>query len=126
MIVPVQLPKIQADANQLQQCLINLIFNAIDAMPKGGKLHLSCYHHEDRSELSISVADTGTGISTDDLPHIYEPFFTTKQDGHGVGLGLSTAYGIIERHNGRIEVQSQIEKGTTFTIILPAQADLKK
>jgi signal transduction histidine kinase len=113
------LPKIQADANQLQQCLINLIFNAIDAMPNSGELHISCHYLSETSELSIMVTDTGVGIPKDTLKHIFEPFFTTKHDGHGVGLGLSTAYGIIERHNGRIEVQSRMDQGTTFTINLP-------
>jgi len=123
--VPAHLPTIQADANQLQQCLINLVFNAIDAMPHGGELHVHCHYRAEKSELAIAVSDTGTGISTDDLPHIYEPFFTTKQEGHGVGLGLSTAYGIIERHNGRIEVQSRVEQGTTFTIALPTNEGQK-
>jgi len=121
--VPAHLPVIQADANQLQQCLINLVFNAIDAMPNGGELNISCSYHGGSPDLSITVADTGTGIPSDVLAHIYEPFFTTKQDGHGVGLGLSTAYGIIERHNGRIAVESREKKGTTFTINLPVNAD---
>ena len=99
------------------------MFNAIDAMPNGGELHINCSHHAESSELSIVVIDTGTGIDTDVLLHIYEPFFTTKQNGHGVGLGLSTAYGIIERHNGRIEVESRLEQGTTFTIWLPVNTD---
>jgi signal transduction histidine kinase len=121
--VPAHIPLIQADANQLQQCLINLIFNAIDAMPNGGELHISCHYHSEKSELSIVVTDTGVGIPDDALAHVFEPFFTTKQDGHGVGLGLSTAYGIIERHNGRIVVQSQVDRGTRFTITLPVNAD---
>ncbi len=121
--LPPHLPRIKADANQLQQCLINLVFNAIDAMPNGGELDISCHQHPDNSELVIAVTDTGTGISGEALPHIYEPFFTTKQDGHGVGLGLSTAYGIIERHNGRIEVQSRMDQGTTFTIWIPVNTE---
>jgi len=123
VIVPSYLPMIQADANQLQQCLINLVFNAIDAMPHGGKLQLRCQYQAEKSELAIAVTDTGTGISSDALAHIYEPFYTTKQEGHGVGLGLSTVYGIIERHNGRIEVDSHPGQGTTFTITLPIRAD---
>jgi signal transduction histidine kinase len=120
--VPAHLPLIQADANQLQQCLINLVFNAIDAMPNGGELKITCRYHEELSELSIAVTDTGIGIPTDALAHIYEPFFTTKQEGYGVGLGLSTVYGIIERHRGSIKVQSELEKGTTFIIRLPVNA----
>jgi signal transduction histidine kinase len=124
--VPSNLPVIQADANQLQQCVINLIFNAIDAMPDGGKLIINCRFLADTSELSIAVSDTGVGILEDELPHIYEPFFTTKQEGHGVGLGLSTAYGIIERHQGRITVSSRPGHGTTFTIKLPVKAGIQK
>ena len=119
--IPSNLPVIQADANQLQQCVINLIFNAIDAMPDGGKLTITCRFLADTSELSIEVRDTGIGILEDELPHIYEPFFTTKKEGHGVGLGLSTAYGIIERHNGRITVSSRPGHGTAFTLNLPVK-----
>ena len=86
-------------------------------------MNISCHQHSDNSELAIAVTDTGIGITSDALPHIYEPFFTTKQDGHGVGLGLSTAYGIIEKHNGRIEVQSRVDQGTTFTIWMPVRTE---
>ncbi|TFG49308.1 MAG: response regulator, partial [Candidatus Brocadiia bacterium] len=95
------LPPIMGDANQLQQCIINLIFNAIDAMPKGGNLHMESHYHAGKSEVTIAVTDTGIGIPEDKLPHIFEPFFTTKLEGYGVGLGLSTVYGIIDHHNGR-------------------------
>lgn len=110
---------IEGDGNQLQQCIINLIFNAIDAMPEGGNLHLESYYHADKSEITIAVTDTGVGIPEDNLPHIFEPFFTTKQEGYGVGLGLSTVYGIIDHHNGRIDVKSRPGQGTTFIITLP-------
>ena len=116
------LPPLKGDANQLQQCLINLIFNAMDAMPQGGELHLTGKVNANESKVSISVEDSGAGIPKEDLPYIFEPFFTTKQEGFGVGLGLSTLYGIIERHHGTIHVKSKQGTGTTFTITLPVKA----
>lgn len=113
------LPTIQGDANQLQQCIINLIFNAIDAMPGGGTLTLSAGFDSGKNEVMISVKDTGTGIAEADLQNIFEPFFTTKDEGYGVGLGLSTVFGIIEHHKGGIDVESSIGRGATFTIRLP-------
>lgn len=113
------LPPLEGDANQLQQCLINIIFNAMDAMPQGGKLDITVAMHASGSAVTISIKDTGIGIPQEDLPYIFEPFFTTKQEGFGVGLGLSTVYGIIERHHGVIDVKSRQGSGTTFTITLP-------
>jgi PAS domain S-box-containing protein len=116
-----RLPSVRGDYNQLQQCVINLIFNAIDAMPEGGKLIVATsYNGSDRS-LTIRVSDTGCGIDKNDLPRIFEPFFTTKSQGQGLGLGLSMVEGIVERHKGSIEVTSEVGKGTTFTIRLPAK-----
>ncbi len=112
------LPQLKGDINQLQQCIINLIFNAVDAMPEGGRLQISAASANSQ-RVRIQVKDNGTGIATEDLPHIFEPFFTTKQEGHGTGLGLSTTYGIIERHNGTIEAHSQPGRGSTFHIELP-------
>lgn len=114
------IPQIHGDINQLQQCLINLIFNAIDAMPEGGRLEIKAGYDAADRRVTISVADTGTGISEADLPRIYEPFYTTKQEGHGVGLGLSTVYGIMAAHSGTVEVRSLPGKGTTFYLHLPA------
>jgi len=91
--IPSDLPPVQGDFNQLQQCVINLIFNAIDAMPDGGTLFLNGHVDEGRKLVTVTVKDTGRGISAPDLPHIFEPFFTTKNEGYGVGLGLSTVYG---------------------------------
>jgi signal transduction histidine kinase len=117
------IPDITGDFNQLQQSMINLIFNAIDAMPDGGKLQLEGRFDPVQKQVQITVADSGQGIDPQDLPRIFEPFFTTKSEGFGVGLGLSTMYGIIEHHNGTVEVQSSKGKGTTFTIRLPAAPD---
>ena len=121
--IPGDLPPIVGDFNQLQQCIINLIFNAIDAMPGGGKLFLNGHVGKDRQFVTVTVKDTGRGIASRDLPHIFEPFFTTKNEGYGVGLGLSTVYGIIERHKGKIMVESRPDEGAAFVIELPVAAD---
>jgi two-component system NtrC family sensor kinase len=107
------------DAAQIEQALVALILNAKDAMPHGGNLWLTTSVDRGRGEISIQIRDDGTGIAADVLPHIFEPFLTTKESEHGVGLGLAITHGIIERHHGRIEVQSETGKGTTFTITLP-------
>jgi len=119
------IPPVEGDFNQLQQCVINLIFNAIDAMPQGGTLTLAGSHEHSPARVIISVTDTGSGISEADLPHIFEPFFTTKKEGYGVGLGLSTVYGIMERHKGSVSVESRPGRGSTFKLELPVKgADL--
>lgn len=110
---------VQGDFNQLQQCVINLIFNGIDSMPDGGTLTLSARYDPSTSIVTITLKDTGSGISEADLPYIFEPFFTTKKEGYGVGLGLSTVYGILERHKGAINVESRPGAGSTFQITLP-------
>jgi two-component system NtrC family sensor kinase len=114
-----QLPTIQGDANQLQQCLINLVFNAMDAMPGGGRLEIKARCSEDRRAIIITVADNGCGMAPENLARIFDPFFTTKQEGQGTGLGLSTTYGIIEKHKGTIDAQSRPGHGATFAIKLP-------
>ncbi len=110
------IPFILADANQIQQCIINLIFNAIDAMPDGGKIELLAQFNATDKKVTIHVTDTGTGIKSEDLPRIFEPFFTTKAEGYGVGLGLSTVYGIMERHSGTVRAQSSPKEGTRFIL----------
>jgi signal transduction histidine kinase len=113
------LPEVRGDYNQLQQCLINLVFNAADAMPDGGTLTLSASRSPSSPDICLRVTDTGIGIATRDLPHIFEPFFTTKDEGYGVGLGLSTVYGIVQNHQGSVQVESEKGKGTTFCLRLP-------
>ena len=113
------LPTIIGDYNQLQQCIINLIFNAIDAMPDGGRLDLTAGTDSDKKMVRIAVRDTGQGIAPEDQAHIFEPFFTTKKEGYGVGLGLATVFGIVEHHKGTITFESKKGVGTTFTIHLP-------
>ena len=116
------LPLVSCDPAQIEQVLLALIMNAIDAMPRGGNLWIETRLSSDDAEIEIQVRDDGAGIAPDVLPHIFEPFLTTKESGHGVGLGLAISRGIVERHNGRIEVASELGRGTTFTITLPNQA----
>jgi PAS domain S-box-containing protein len=104
-------------ASELREVFVNLIVNAVDAMPRGGKLFIMCRRNEDRLELKFS--DNGMGMPDDVRTKIFEPFFSTK-GAHGTGLGLSVSYSIIERHEGSISVDSQPGSGTTFTIDLPA------
>lgn len=107
------------DPQQIEQALIALEINAIEAMPEGGVLRLTMRQLEDSDQIEIKVIDNGVGITDEDLAHIFEPFFTTKKDGKGTGLGLAVVHGIIERHNGKIKVESKSNVGTTFTIVLP-------
>ncbi len=113
------MPKVMADFDQLQQVFTNLIMNAIQAMPEGGELTLRT-SIGNNGQIKVEVQDTGSGISQENMRKLYTPFFTTKEKGKGVGLGLAVAYGIVQRHHGRIEVQSKQGKGTTFTIYMEA------
>jgi two-component system NtrC family sensor kinase len=114
---------IVADAGQLQQALIALLVNAVEAMNGlEGEGELSVRLTGDNHEVQIDVADTGIGIPSDVLPQIFEPFFSTKEAENGVGLGLSVVYGIVQRHGGRIEVESQAGRGTVFHVQLPRHA----
>ncbi len=114
------IPEVLGDFNQTQQCVINLIFNAIDAMPDGGTLTLASSFDPETQMVEIKIEDTGCGIADKDLHQIFDPFYSTKTEGKGVGLGLSMVYGIIDRHNGSITVDSKLDKGTVFTICLPS------
>jgi two-component system NtrC family sensor kinase len=111
------LPKLMADFDKLQQVFINIILNAIQAMPKGGNLTIQTSSGD--GQVNIEVKDTGYGISPENIGKLFTPFYTTKEEVKGVGLGLAVAYGIIKRHHGTIEVQSEEGKGTIFTIKLP-------
>jgi two-component system NtrC family sensor kinase len=113
------LPKIMIDVGQVQQVLINILLNAIEAMPQGGTLTVST--GMDDQMVALRFADTGSGIPEDVLPKIFDPFFTTKEQGRGTGLGLSVSFGIIERHRGKLEVKSKVGEGTTFTVRLPVK-----
>jgi two-component system NtrC family sensor kinase len=113
------LPLLNCDAAQIEQVLLALVSNAIDAMPRGGNLWLGTRLRADSDEIEIQVRDDGSGIPPDILPRIFEPFLTTKESGHGVGLGLAVSHSIVERHRGKIRVQSEVGRGTTFTVTLP-------
>jgi PAS domain S-box-containing protein len=116
------LPSIQADRQQLRQLFLNLLTNATDAMPQGGKLIVraapSVLH--DAEAVAIEFADTGEGITPENLEKLWEPFFTTKPEGKGTGLGLAICRRIVEEHGGKIDIQSQAGRGTTIRIVLPA------
>jgi signal transduction histidine kinase len=113
-----ELPPVKGDFSQLQQVFINLTVNGIQAMAEGGTLTLSS-SLEGRNFVKVSVRDTGCGMSQEVLDKLFTPFFSTKEAVKGVGLGLAVSYGIIERHGGRIEVQSEVNKGSTFSVYLP-------
>ena len=117
--IQANIPAVNGDFNQLQQCIINLIFNAIDAMPEGGTLTLEGHHDSEKRRVVLTIKDTGQGIAPDDLPYIFEPFFTTKSQAYGVGLGLSTVYGIMERHNGSVDASNQPGAGAVFKLNIP-------
>jgi len=110
-------PEIIADKTQIHQVLVNLITNALQAMPLGGKLMIKT--EADENHVSLIVEDTGTGISDDVKKQMFIPFFTTKEVGQGTGIGLSVVHGVITSHNGTIKVESEIGKGTRFEVLLP-------
>ncbi len=137
LAAPNDLWPIDADATQLHQVVLNLCVNARDAMPEGGTLFLAASNeeldaHDPRLEpnqapgrfVAFSVADTGTGIPPDVLPHIFDPFYTTKAEGLGTGLGLSTVLGIVRSHGGFLKADTEIGQGTTFRVYWPAQQNL--
>ncbi|MDP3911904.1 MAG: ATP-binding protein [Gemmatimonadales bacterium] len=114
------LPAVQADAERLVQCFMALMLNATDAMNSRGVLTVRSRRNPHRAdELLVEFVDTGTGIKQEDIPKIFEPFYTTKPQGRGTGLGLSVAYGIAEEHRGRIEVESQLGVGSVFKVFFP-------
>jgi PAS domain S-box-containing protein len=123
------LPPLCCDFNRIQQAFLNLFWNAIEAMPEGGTLSVSTVFDSDqpcdrackagKNMIRIIISDTGVGIPEENLERIFEPFFSTKSEKSGVGLGLSVSYGIISKHQGRIQVQSEVGKGTVFSVFLP-------
>lgn len=118
-----ELPLVQCDGAQIEQVLLALMMNAIDAMPQGGNLWLTTTANREKNQVEVVVRDDGSGIPPEILPRIFEPFLTTKETGRGVGLGLAISHSILDRHNGNIEVQSELGHGTTFTVTLPWDAE---
>ncbi|MFH1241601.1 MAG: ATP-binding protein [Pseudomonadota bacterium] len=110
---------VNGDQNQLQQCFLNLIFNAIEAMPEGGQLNITSRINKSQKNAVVSVEDTGSGIIEENLDHIFDPFFTTKEEGEGTGLGLSIVHGVVKTHKGEIHVKSKVGEGSSFILHFP-------
>jgi len=115
---------IWAQGERIQQVFINIILNAMDAMPDGGKLKIELSQTD--NQAVVVIEDTGTGIKSQHMPHIFDPFFTTKGIGKGTGLGLSISYAIIKEHEGRVTVESESGKGSRFVIFVPMDLDKRK
>lgn len=111
------------NADELKQAFLAMLINAVEAMPEGGVLTVRTETLEGEDKVRVEIRDTGVGIPEDVLPHIFEPFFTTKTGGEGLGLGLAVVYGIVQKHRGRIMVDSKVGQGTTFTIELPTHPE---
>jgi two-component system NtrC family sensor kinase len=110
---------VHGDTNQLQQTILNLIFNAVEAMPGGGRLRISAGPDPQERKAVIEIEDNGQGIEAAYLDHLFDPFFTTKAEGQGTGLGLSIVYGVVKMHHGDVNVKSRPGRGTCFTLTLP-------
>ena len=123
MEIEPDLKPIHGDFNQIQQSIINLVFNAVDAIGTGGKIAISAMNKTEEGQVWIVVRDNGKGIEPEELNRIFEPFYTTKDEGYGVGLGLSIIFGIMERHGGSIEADSEPGRGTSFTLRFPAAGE---
>jgi signal transduction histidine kinase len=120
--VPADLPSVRVDANQLSQVLMNLLLNAAEATPAGGRITVSAAKLAYVESIEIRVSDTGCGIPAEVLPHVFEPFFTTKL-GRGTGLGLSISYAYMRSHGGDMRVDSVVGRGTTVTLTLPLRTE---
>lgn len=117
--LPSGLIMLQGNDSQLQQCFLNLVFNAIEAMPEGGQLRITSKLDKINKSVRIEIQDTGHGIPKESLDHIFDPFFTTKGLGEGTGLGLSIVYGVVKNHKGKIKIDSTLGKGTSFVLTFP-------
>lgn len=114
-------PELMIDRHMMEQVLMNLVLNAIQAMRTGGLLRIRTF--VDGTNCMVEIKDTGCGIPASVLPRIFDPFFTTKSEGEGTGLGLSVSLGIVERHGGKIFVDSEVGRGTTFTLSIPLTSE---
>jgi len=115
-----EVKEMPVDQDRINQVFLNLYLNAIEAMEDGGTLSVDMHPDQDSKQIKITVSDTGVGIEKEDLVHIFDPYFTTKQS--GTGLGLAIVHKIVESHRGEVRVESEPGKGTTVTIILPDRA----
>jgi two-component system NtrC family sensor kinase len=120
-ILQSDLPMVILDPSQVERVFLNLIINAAEAMDGNGILTLTTKNNQEMKTVEIKVQDTGHGIAAENMKKIFDPFFTTKETGHGVGLGLAISYGIVKEHKGDLTVESELEKGTTFTVSLPIE-----
>jgi signal transduction histidine kinase len=111
------------DINQLQQCFLNLIFNAIDSMPEGGELSVTSWMDGTADKAWFKIRDTGYGIPEEVKNYLFDPFFTTKDMSKNTGLGLSIVYGVVKNHRGTIKIDSREREGTTFTLTFPVIPD---
>jgi signal transduction histidine kinase len=114
-----ELPPVRCDPNQIEQVVLAMVINAIDAMPQGGNLWITT--RQTATNVEFIIGDDGVGIPEEHLAHIFEPFYTTKESG-GSGLGLAISQNIVERHGGSIAVESKVGRGTTFTMLLPVDS----
>ncbi len=127
--LPAELPPVRGDLSQLQQVFLNLINNALAAMPQGGTLRLRAFRDRVADRVVTRIRDTGVGIPPEHLDRIFEPFFTTKPEGQGTGLGLFVSYGIVSRFGGSLSVESRVARrpgdmsGSTFIVRLPCRPD---
>jgi two-component system NtrC family sensor kinase len=117
------IPKVLTDKGQIQQVFLNIINNAVDAVEEDGQIEVSS-DMKDEKTVRVFIRDNGVGIPKEKLKHIFEPFYTTKEKGKGTGLGLSISYGIVQRLGGTILVESEVNKGTIFTIEIPIKAKI--
>ena len=120
--LPPDMPSILGDADQLTQVLLNLAGNAVDAMPDGGELVFEAELRAETDAVVIRIIDTGVGMTPEQVLRIFEPFYTTKPEGQGTGLGMSVSLGIVKSHGGLLDVSSEPGRGTTMTVQLPLKA----
>ena len=119
--VPNDLPELMLDAAQIKQMLINLVSNGVDACGERGTVTVTARYDQNAQTVHIQVSDDGCGIPPENMPKLFTPFFTTKAPTKGTGLGLAIAYGVVKMHMGNISAESELGKGTTFTITLPVE-----
>ena len=118
------LPRVECYPGQLNQVFMNLLTNAADAVAGEGDIWVTTSHGESEDCVRIRIEDNGRGIPEENIRKLFAPFFTTKDVGEGTGLGLSVSNGIVERHGGRLEVESQVGKGSAFTVVLPVKMEM--